>query len=104
MSWNFQGWVTTTGTSTSASYSPNFVVITAPPPPPPPPRRIRPPGLTEAEALMILGLDDCATPEDVRRAYRAKAREAHPDAGGSHDVFLRVQAAMDRLREIGRAA
>jgi len=32
-------------------------------------------------------------PEALRRAFRCQARRAHPDGGGTHDGFLRLQQA-----------
>jgi DnaJ-class molecular chaperone len=40
-----------------------------------------------SEALKVLGLTDAASPDDVRRVYRERARAAHPDGGGSLDKF-----------------
>jgi DnaJ family protein C protein 3 len=56
------------------------------------------------EALVILGLDGCATSDDIRRAYRKAAVKAHPDSGGSHEAILRVNEAMHVLRRRGLAA
>ena len=38
----------------------------------------------------------------VRDAYRGLSKAAHPDAGGSHAAFLRLQAAYDEAREYCR--
>lgn len=43
----------------------------------------------------VLGLHDRATLEQVRDAYRALARAHHPDAGGTHEEFVRIQSAYD---------
>jgi curved DNA-binding protein CbpA len=40
-----------------------------------------------------LGIDKNATAEDVKDAYRKKARQAHPDAGGTSDEFGKVRTA-----------
>ena len=49
--------------------------------------------------LLALGLDRTPTTwDDLRRAYRAAARTAHPDApGGSGEAFLAVAGAFERL-------
>lgn len=45
------------------------------------------------EAFAELGLDPGADEATVRRAYRDRAKEVHPDAGGDEDAFKRVQEA-----------
>ena len=58
--------------------------------------------------LLALGLDRMPPSWDgLRRAYRAAARSAHPDApGGSQEAFLAVSGAFERVsgRLGGRAA
>jgi hypothetical protein len=50
----------------------------------------------------ILGVPATATAEQIRAAYSAKAREAHPDTGGSHDAMARLNRARDiALQERG---
>src|SRR5947207_14567770 len=49
--------------------------------------------------METLGLLPPYTPEDVRMAYRERAKQAHPDRGGSVDDFLKLQAAYDRAVE-----
>ncbi|MEZ6187244.1 MAG: DnaJ domain-containing protein [Planctomycetota bacterium] len=51
------------------------------------PRPEAPPGLD------ALGLHDDASAEDVRRAYHALARRAHPDVGGDAAAFAQLNAA-----------
>jgi hypothetical protein len=46
-----------------------------------------------------LGLLPPYTPEDVRMAYRERAKQAHPDHGGSIEEFVRLQQAYDRALE-----
>jgi hypothetical protein len=46
-------------------------------------------GLTST-ALSALGLTSTATAEDVRRAYRLRAKTAHPDRGGSDAAFVKL--------------
>ncbi|NBW96918.1 MAG: J domain-containing protein [Planctomycetia bacterium] len=45
--------------------------------------------------LAILGLLPPVTAEDVKQAYLAKARTAHPDRGGDPAEFLRLQKAFE---------
>ncbi len=57
--------------------------------------------------LLALGLDRMPPSwDDLRRAYRAAARTAHPDArGGSQEAFLAVAGAFERLsNNLGRRA
>jgi hypothetical protein len=57
-------------------------------------------GPSEREAYEILDLDPDAGEDRVRRAYREKVKEVHPDAeGGDEERFKRVTAAYDRLTE-----
>jgi hypothetical protein len=55
-------------------------------------------GPSAAEAYAALGLDPGADDGAVRRAYREKVKQVHPDAeGGSEDAFKRVNEAYERL-------
>lgn len=40
-----------------------------------------------------LGVAPDATPEEIKKAYRKKAKETHPDAGGSNEEFEKVNKA-----------
>ncbi|MEQ1644254.1 MAG: J domain-containing protein [Pyrinomonadaceae bacterium] len=44
-----------------------------------------------------LGIDPDATPEQIKRAYRAKARVTHPDKGGDAEEFAAVADAYEVL-------
>jgi len=62
----------------------------------PPPRESE---TTRREAYETLDLDPGASEEAVRRAYRSKVKEVHPDAdGGDEEAFKRVNRAYERLR------
>lgn len=50
----------------------------------------------------ILCVSPTATTEEIRSAYRAKARENHPDRGGSEDAFSDVREAWQMLRDPDR--
>lgn len=49
----------------------------------------------------VLGLDkeDKPSADDVKRAYRKKARLTHPDVSGDTEEFAKVQEAYDTLRD-----
>lgn len=53
--------------------------------------------MTRGEALAILGLGDEAPEEAIRAAHSRLMRAAHPDAGGSHWLAARLNAARDFL-------
>lgn len=46
----------------------------------------------------ILGVPQDADPETIKRAYRRKARQLHPDAGGNEDGFKELTTAYEVLR------
>ena len=46
----------------------------------------------------VLGIDKTASKKEIRSAYIAKAKEAHPDAdGGSDEKFKEIKTAYDVL-------
>lgn len=49
------------------------------------------------DALAVLGLSGPAGPDEVKQAYRRRARELHPDAGGDAEQFRRVQEAYQAI-------
>jgi len=44
-----------------------------------------------------LGVSKTASPEAIKAAYRAAVMEHHPDRGGSHAIFHKIQKAYDVL-------
>lgn len=46
----------------------------------------------------LLGVAPDASEEEIKRAYRRKARETHPDAGGDENAFKEVTTAYEVLR------
>lgn len=51
-------------------------------------------------ARKLLGVARDASPDELRRAFRARALATHPDQGGSTLAFLEVQTAYDVLRAL----
>lgn len=52
----------------------------------------------------VLGVPPTASAAEVKAAYRTKAREFHPDAGGAASAFVELQAAYDVLSDPERRA
>jgi hypothetical protein len=50
-----------------------------------------------AEAATLLGVPSDFTREDVIAAFRCAAKKAHPDVGGSAELFRKLVIARDRL-------
>lgn len=52
------------------------------------------------QAYHVLGLEPGATDDDVKRAYRERVKEVHPDAdGGDEEAFKRVTRAYETLTD-----
>lgn len=49
-------------------------------------------GRAPDDALAALGLGPHATEADVKRAFRERAKRAHPDGGGDSAGFIRLEA------------
>jgi hypothetical protein len=47
----------------------------------------------------ILGVERAADPEMILSKYRKLVKTAYPDAGGSNEQFLRIQAAWEEMRK-----
>jgi hypothetical protein len=62
---------------------------------PPAPDRPRP-GPSRASVWSILGLEPRATVEEIKRAFRKRALETHPDRGGDAEAFRTVRRAYDQ--------
>jgi len=57
-----------------------------------------------ADLYEVLDLRQDAAPEEIKRAYRRKAREHHPDAGGDAERFKEVTRAYEVLSDPDRRA
>jgi hypothetical protein len=54
------------------------------------------------DCLSFFGLTWDATPADVHNAYRAAVMQNHPDTGGSHEAFLKLQEHYKAALDIAR--
>lgn len=52
----------------------------------------------------LLGISRDATPDEIKRAYRRRAREHHPDAGGDAEAFKQITHAHQVLSDSSRRA
>ncbi len=50
----------------------------------------------------VLGVDPAADLDEIKKAYRRKALECHPDRGGSHDQMVAVNEAWEILSDPDR--
>ncbi len=51
------------------------------------------------QALSVLGLPPNATPQQIKRRYRALAKRHHPDRGGDQRQMQRIIAAYEYLQK-----
>jgi hypothetical protein len=56
----------------------------------------------ERAAFAVLGVADGAGVEEIKRAYREKIKEVHPDHGGDRDEFERVREAYTTAKKHAR--
>lgn len=77
---------TTTGTNTSFGVAYNFTI-----------NYQLPPDDGLAGVYAVLGVPPNSPPDVVRKAYRAKLQEVHPDHGGSEEATRRVIDAYQRI-------
>jgi len=57
------------------------------------------PDMTLKMAREVLGVSSASTPAEVRKAFRAAAKRAHPDQGGDEGAFRQVMDAYQRLQD-----
>ncbi|MFQ3320731.1 MAG: hypothetical protein ACI8UR_002341 [Natronomonas sp.] len=55
------------------------------------------PNVSPSEAYRRLGLDAGADESEVKRAYRQKVKEVHPDRGGDEKEFKKITEAYEAL-------
>jgi len=55
-------------------------------------------GMSRAEALKVLGLEEGANEEDVRAAHRRLMLQNHPDRGGTNYIAAKINEAKDVLQ------
>ena len=53
--------------------------------------------MTTAEAAQVLGVDEAATPEEIRNAHRRLIGQLHPDKGGTDYLASKINEARDFL-------
>ena len=61
-------------------------------------------GFTVIDLYKILGIKRTAPHKDIHKAYRKKAKSAHPDAGGSVEAFNQLVVAYSVLSDEDRRA
>ena len=54
-------------------------------------------GISRAEALAVLGLDENASDEDIIAAHRKLMQKLHPDRGGNDYLAAKINQAKDFL-------
>lgn len=58
-----------------------------------------PPPSSAKDPWQVLGLKPGASPDEIESAYRAKAKTAHPDRGGSETAMQELNDARKKLKE-----
>jgi len=54
----------------------------------------------QPNCFTTLGIQFDCTQTDVKRAFRKKSREAHPDNGGSHEAFIELRRAYEQAMRL----
>ena len=68
------------------------------------PPKTEPPKPMKETHYSVLGIAKTATELEIKKAYRKVVLKAHPDKGGSSDLFRKVQHAYEMLRDTEKRA
>jgi len=52
----------------------------------------------------VLGVSETATQEEIKKAFRTKSKESHPDRGGNEEEFKRINEAYSNLSDNDKKA
>ena len=58
--------------------------------------------MSEVNYYEVLGVDEKASQDDIKKAYRKLAKEHHPDKGGDETTFKKISEAYDTLSDDGK--
>ena len=92
-------WSTTTGSSTTNNFGPTLRVFSFDQAPPRSSPQLQAMEFISAR-LQVLDLAYGVPIADIKKRYRALAREHHPDAGGDPERMKKINAAYDDLRRV----
>jgi len=56
--------------------------------------------VTSRDPFILLSVERTASAKEIRQAWREKARNAHPDVGGSHSAMQELNEALQRALEL----
>ena len=56
--------------------------------------------MTSGDPFLLLSVHRTASAQEIRRAWREKARSAHPDVGGTHSAMQELNNALQRALEL----
>jgi len=53
--------------------------------------------MSQNNLYQVLGVSESASQDEIKKAYRKKAIESHPDKGGNEEEFKKITGAYDVL-------